>query len=44
LRDAADFPNSTRLAKDAIWLPSAFQMTDDDVRTVCRLISKFYGE
>jgi perosamine synthetase len=43
LRDAANVPNSTRLAKDAIWLPSAFQMTDDDVRGVCRLISKFYS-
>jgi perosamine synthetase len=42
LRDDADFPNSTRLAKEAIWLPSAFQMTDDDVRTVCRLIIQFY--
>jgi len=40
--DDADFPISTRLGKEAIWLPSAFQMTDDDVRTVCRLISQFY--
>jgi perosamine synthetase len=40
--DDADFPTSTRLGKEAIWLPSAFQMTDDDVRTVCRLISQFY--
>jgi len=43
LRDDADFPNSTRLGKQAIWLPSAFQMTDDDVRMVCRLIDKFYS-
>ncbi len=42
LRDDADFPNSTRLGKEAIWLPSAFQMADDDVRTVCRLIRQFY--
>jgi perosamine synthetase len=42
LRDDADFPNSTRLGKEAIWLPSAFQMTDDDVRMVCRLITQFY--
>jgi dTDP-4-amino-4,6-dideoxygalactose transaminase len=42
LRDGADFPNSTRLGKEAIWLPSAFQMSDDDVRTVCRLINQFY--
>jgi perosamine synthetase len=43
LRDDAGFPNSTRLGKEAIWLPSAFQMTDDDVRIVCRLINKFYN-
>jgi len=42
LRDDSDFANSTRLGREAIWLPSAFQMTDDDVRTVCRLISQFY--
>src|SRR5947208_8606351 len=42
LRDGADFPNSTRLGKEAIWLPSAFQMSDDDVRTVCCLINQFY--
>jgi perosamine synthetase len=44
LRDEKDFPNSARLGKEAIWLPSAFQMTDDDVRSVCRLISKFYNQ
>ncbi len=43
LRDEKDFPNSTRVGKQAIWLPSAFQMTDDDVRSVCRLITKFYS-
>jgi perosamine synthetase len=43
LRDEKDFPNATRLAKNAIWLPSAFQMTDDDVRSVCRLITRFYA-
>ncbi|PYL84109.1 MAG: hypothetical protein DMF17_11820, partial [Verrucomicrobia bacterium] len=42
LREDTDYPNSTRLGKEAIWLPSAFQMTDDDVRSVCRLISNFY--
>lgn len=41
-RDDADFPNSTRLGKQAIWLPSAFQMTDSDVKTVCHLIKRFY--
>lgn len=44
LRDEKDFPNSTRVGKQAIWLPSAFQMTDDDVRSVCRLITKFYNQ
>jgi perosamine synthetase len=43
LRGDADFPNSTRLCKEAIWLPSAFQMTDRDVQHVCGLIRKFYG-
>jgi len=42
-RDDAEFPNSTRLGKQAIWLPSAFQMADSDVKTVCRLIKKFYS-
>ena len=42
-RDDADFPNSTRLGKQAIWLPSAFQMADSDVKTVCHLIKKFYS-
>ena len=42
LRDDSYFPNSTRLGKEAIWLPSAFQMMDNDLRTVCRLIRQFY--
>ena len=37
------FPNSTRCAQRAIWLPSAFQMTDENVQHVCRLIQAFYG-
>jgi perosamine synthetase len=41
-RDEKDFPNAARVGKRAIWLPSAFQMTDDDVRSVCQLIKKFY--
>jgi dTDP-4-amino-4,6-dideoxygalactose transaminase len=36
------FPNSTRLIPKAIWLPSAFQLADDDVRYVCDLIRNFY--
>ena len=39
-----DFPVSTKVGQQAIWLPSAFQMTDDDVRTVCRLIKYFYNK
>jgi perosamine synthetase len=42
-RDDADFPNSTWLGKQAIWLPSAFQMSDTHVQTVCHLIKKFYS-
>jgi perosamine synthetase len=44
LRDDKNFPASTRVGKKAIWLPSAFQMTDDDVRSVCQLITKFYSQ
>ena len=44
LRDEKDFPKSARVGKQAIWLPSAFQMTDDDVRSVCGLIAKFYNQ
>ncbi len=37
------FPNSTRLSSRALWLPSAFQNTDDQVRQVCGWIRAFYG-
>ena len=37
------FPNSTRLSKEALWLPSAFQMGDEDVIQVCAWIREFYG-
>ena len=36
-----NFPNSTRLSPKAIWLPSAFTLSDDDVVTVCNHIKKF---
>jgi perosamine synthetase len=36
------FPNSTALAQRALWLPSAFTLSDDDVVTVCRHIRVFY--
>jgi perosamine synthetase len=43
LRSDRAFPNSTRLSKEAFWLPSAFQMHDEDVMQVCHLIRQFYG-
>jgi perosamine synthetase len=42
LRSDFAFPNSTRLCKEAIWLPSAFQLSDEDVMHVSRLIREFY--
>ncbi len=33
-----NFPNSTRLSPQSLWLPSAFTLTDDDVREVSKLI------
>ena len=35
------FPNSTRLMPHALWLPSAFTLSDDDVLTVCQYIREF---
>jgi perosamine synthetase len=35
------FPNSTSLAPKAIWLPSSFDLTDDDVGRVCDSIREF---
>ena len=43
LRSDREFPNSTRLSKRALWLPSAFQMRDEDAMRVCGLIRKFYS-
>jgi perosamine synthetase len=41
---AADdaFPNAIAACSRALWLPSAFQLSDDDVDTVVRLIKSFY--
>jgi len=36
------FPNATLLCPKAIWLPSSFQMTDDDAHHVGNLIRHFY--
>jgi perosamine synthetase len=35
------FPNSSKLARRAMWLPSAFTLTDADVMTVCNEIQGF---
>ena len=37
----AGFPNATRLLPRAVWLPSAFGMSDDQVRLVCGHIGDF---
>jgi len=39
-----DFPNSTKLSPKAIWLPSAFTMTDHDVEYVSNLIKGFLND
>lgn len=36
------FPNSTMLMSKALWLPSSFLLTDDDIKSVCSLIKDFY--
>lgn len=36
------FPASSRLVPRALWLPSAFTLTDRDVLTVCRQIKEFF--
>ncbi len=38
------FPNSTRLSPKALWLPSAFTLSDSDVLAVCGHIKKFLGK
>lgn len=35
------FPNSTKLIPHAIWLPSAFTLTDEDILFVCKTIRNF---
>ena len=37
------FPNSTRLAPKAVWLPSAFTLSDGDVAAVSGAIRSFYA-
>ena len=38
------FPKSTRAARHALWLPSAFSLTDSDVEAVCAAIRTFPAE
>lgn len=42
-RPAAGFPNASRLAPKAVWLPSAFTLRDGDVAAVAEAIRRFYG-
>ena len=35
------FVNSTRQAPRALWLPSAFTLSEDDIDTVCRTVREF---
>jgi perosamine synthetase len=42
-RDDGDFPNATQLSPRAVWLPSAFTMTEADVARVCAEIRSYYG-
>ena len=37
------FPNSTMQSRRALWLPSAFTLTDDDIAKVCRHIKEFFS-
>ena len=37
------FPVSSTLSKKAIWLPSAFTLSDADIKLVCSTIKKFYS-
>lgn len=36
-----NFQNSTKLSPKAMWLPSAFTLSDSDIETVCNHIRKF---
>ena len=36
-----NFPNSTALSLKALWLPSAFTLTDEDIIAVCQKIKRF---
>ena len=36
-------PNSTRLSRKALWLPSAFTLSEGDIAFVCRHVRQFLG-
>jgi perosamine synthetase len=36
------FPNSSHLIPQSLWFPSAFSLTVDDVKEVCRHVREFY--
>ncbi len=38
-----NFPNSTKLSPQSLWLPSAFTLTDEDVFMVCDEIKTFFA-
>jgi perosamine synthetase len=44
LGSESSFPNATRVAPRALWLPSALSLSNDDVRTVCQRIGEFYRD
>jgi dTDP-4-amino-4,6-dideoxygalactose transaminase len=37
-----NFPNSTRQIPRAMWLPSAFNLSDEDVAEVCAEVRSFF--
>jgi len=37
------FAHSTKLSPKALWLPSAYTLTDEDIHAVCKQIQKFYA-
>jgi perosamine synthetase len=39
----AGFPHAMKVAGRALWLPSAFTLTDEDVLAVCRAVREFYA-
>jgi perosamine synthetase len=43
-RPDGDYPVSSRLMPSAVWLPSALQLTQADVRLVCAGIRRFYQD